>query len=146
MPDGLDMYLGWLALLSGATFVGSLLVIPWLVIRIPCDYFVLEKRRPGFWAQWHPLLRLVLVTLKNMLGLILIMAGVVMLILPGQGLLTILLGVVLMNFPGKYRLERFLISRPPVLRALNWIRFRAGAPELTLDSDAGCGTGGQGRP
>lgn len=130
--QGLEAYLGWLALLSGLTFVGSLVVIPWLVVRIPSDYFVLEKRRPGFWVQWHPLLRFALVALKNMLGLILILAGLAMLVLPGQGLLTMLLGVVLMNFPGKYKLERLFISRPTVLQALNWIRRRAGVPELEI--------------
>jgi len=72
---------------------------------------------------------------KNILGLVLVAAGVVMLFLPGQGLLTIFLGIVLMNFPGKYRLERYIVSRGPVLRGVNWIRRRAGVEELRVDAE-----------
>jgi hypothetical protein len=32
------------------------------------------------------------------------------------------------NFPGKYRLERWLVLRPGVLRALNWLRRRNHQP------------------
>ena len=56
--------------------------------------------------------------------------GIAMLVLPGQGLLTIVVGIVLLNFPGKYRLERWLATRSPVWRSLNWLRRRAGRPEL----------------
>jgi len=45
---------------------------------------------------------------------------------PGQGLLTLLVGLLLMNFPGKYQLERWLVGRPGVLGALNWLRRRGG--------------------
>ena len=53
-----------------------------------------------------------------------------MLFLPGQGLLTMLMGIVLMDFPGKFRLERHLVSRPPVFAAINWIRTQRSAPPL----------------
>ncbi len=49
-----------------------------------------------------------------------------MLVTPGQGLLTLLIGLLLLNFPGKYRLERWLVRRPGVLRTLNWVRRRRG--------------------
>ena len=39
-----------------------------------------------------------------------------------------LVGLLLMNFPGKYRLERWLLRRPGVLGALNWLRGRRGLP------------------
>ncbi len=63
---------------------------------------------------------------KNILGGLLVVMGVVMLFTPGQGLLTILIGLLLLNFPGKYRLERWLVLRPGVLRGLNWLRQRRG--------------------
>jgi hypothetical protein len=81
------------------------------------------------WEQ-HPVLRPIYLIAKNLLGLVLIIAGIAMLVLPGQGLLTIVVGVVLMNFPGKYRLERWLATRRPVWRSLNWLRRRASRPEL----------------
>ncbi len=52
----------------------------------------------------------------------LILLGIVLLVLPGQGVLTILLGIAVAEFPGKYRLERWVLSRRPVLRAVNGLR------------------------
>jgi hypothetical protein len=39
--------------------------------------------------------------LKNTIGAILVILGLIMLVTPGQGLLTILLGLSIMEFPGK---------------------------------------------
>ena len=69
---------------------------------------------------------------KNVLGAVLMIAGVAMLVLPGQGLLTMVLGFLLIDFPGKYRLERWLVARPMVHRPLNWIRRRAGREPLKV--------------
>jgi hypothetical protein len=70
-----------------------------------------------------------------MLGAILVAAGLAMLMLPGQGILTILIGLGVMNFPGKYRLERWIISRPTVLKAVNWIRSKSHHPPLVMTED-----------
>jgi hypothetical protein len=69
--------------------------------------------------------------LKNALGIVLVVAGLVMLIVPGQGLLTIAVGLMLIDFPGKYRLERWLATRRPVWRSINWLRKRAGRAPLS---------------
>lgn len=115
-----------LGIVSVVTFAGTLFAIPWLIVRIPTDYFALRKRRAIPWAEHHPAIRWLLLIAKNLLGGVLIVMGVIMLVLPGQGLLTILIGLVLLNFPGKYRLERWLVLRPPVRRSVNWLRRRAG--------------------
>lgn len=136
MTAGLEAWaegLGWLAALSALTFAGSLLVIPLVAARIPADYFCTHRRGRTRWRRRRPLLRLGVLVLKNILGLVLFLAGVLMLFLPGQGLLTIFLGVMLMDFPGKYRLERFVISRGPVLRGINWLRQRSGVPPLEVE-------------
>lgn len=73
-----------------------------------------------------------LLVLKNVLGAIFLTLGVGMLVLPGQGLLTILIGLSLVDFPGKYRLERYLVTRSPVLRSLNWLRRRTGKPPFRV--------------
>jgi len=66
-----------------------------------------------------------------------ILAGIAMLVLPGQGLLSILIGVTLLNFPGKYALERRIVGRPAVSRTLNRIRARARRPPLEIpDSES----------
>jgi UPF0716 family protein affecting phage T7 exclusion len=61
---------------------------------------------------------------KNLLGGLLMIAGLAMLVLPGQGLLTLFVGFLLIDFPGKYRLEKWLIRRRYILRPINWLRAR----------------------
>ena len=60
--------------------------------------------------------------LKNLFGVILLLGGMAMLVLPGQGILTILIGLSLLDFPGKRALERRIVGRPLVLQAINRIR------------------------
>lgn len=121
-----------LGAVSVVTFLASLIVVPWLIVRIPHDYFDLEARHITVWAHRHPVLRWAALIAKNLLGLLLLCMGVAMLVLPGQGLLTILIGLVLLNFPGKYRLERRLVRWEPLWRSVNWLRRRAGRPELVI--------------
>ena len=130
---GLGVLLWWLGAASALMFVASLAVVPWLAARIPVDYFAHAHRQPVIPSTMHPATRLLLLALKNIAGLVLLCMGLIMLVTPGQGVLTILLGVSLLNFPGKYRAERWLVSRPGVLRTLNWLRTRQGLPPLQLD-------------
>lgn len=121
----------YLAAFSIVSFFGTIIAIPLLVIRIPQDYFSETKRhRWEPWAHEHPAIRWTLLILKNLLGYVFIFLGIAMLLLPGQGVLTILLGMMLINFPGKYRLERWVITRAPVLNTINTLRHRAGRTPL----------------
>ncbi len=128
----------WLTGASVVLFVASLIVVPAVVIRIPADYFAHQTRprRPGAWAGRHPAARAAISVGRNMLAAILILAGLAMLVLPGQGVLAIIAGVLMLDVPGKYRFERWLVSRPGVLRALNWLRRRAGKPPLRVNGQA----------
>ncbi|MFT6692632.1 MAG: hypothetical protein ACJAXH_003172 [Colwellia sp.] len=63
--------------------------------------------------------------MKIMVGLFLLICGLVMLVLPGQGLLTMLMGLSLMPFPGKNKLEQTIVARKSVRYSLNWIRKKA---------------------
>lgn len=74
-----------------------------------------------FYKMPAPLLTL-LIILKNLLGILFIMTGVVLLVLPGQGLLTILLGFLLLDFPYKRKIELKVIGDARVLNGINWIR------------------------
>ena len=98
----------------------SLLLLPYLICRIPEDYFL--HRPTASNSQASVLIRGGICLFKNIIGYILVLAGVIMLFVPGQGLLTILLGAVLMDFPGKWRLENRLIRIRHLRNTLNWIR------------------------
>ncbi len=126
-----EQHAWWLAALSIGSLLLSLLLLPWFVGRIPEDYFTHPQRHRLSARSRHPLLDLAISGFKNLLGALLVAAGVIMLFTPGQGLLTLLVGLTLMNFPGKYRLERWLVMRPGVLKAINWLRRRRGHACLT---------------
>jgi len=122
----------WLTSLSTLTFFGTILLIPLILIRMSADYFVTPERIPIF-ERRHPFIRFILLLLKNLLGVLFLIAGFIMLFIPGQGLLTIFIGITLINFPGKRKLERKLILHPKVLPIINSIRQKAGKTPLLLD-------------
>ena len=111
-------------------FLISILGISWFIAQITEYYFLRSKRQPSKWREQKPILRFVVMFGKNLIGLSLIIGGLLMLVLPGQGLLTIVTGLLLVNYPGKYKLEQKLSSMPSIFRALNWIRLKAKKPPL----------------
>jgi hypothetical protein len=130
----------FLFVLSVISFIGSLIAIPFLLVRLPSDYF--DERHPRTWMQdHHPVLRIVGLALKNIAGLAFLLAGFLMLFLPGQGLLTMLIGISLMDFPGKRTLERKLVGQPAVLRTINKLREKFNRPPLTVQPAASVPTG-----
>ena len=118
---------------SAILLVISVAIIPWIVIKIPENYFHEHYRVRVSQNSAHPVLAQLLTGLKNILGLILIVLGLLMLVLPGQGILTILIGLFLMNFPGKYKVERKIVSLPHILKSLNWIRAKANQPPQVIE-------------
>ncbi|MGB0598268.1 MAG: PGPGW domain-containing protein [Rubripirellula sp.] len=126
--------LWWSLVLSATVFVGTLLAVPWIVARLPEEYFDHQRRNSAKSSINHRLLYHCFLILKNAAGVVFLVAGVAMLVLPGQGLLTIVIGLSLINFPGKYRLERYLASKTWILRSLNWIRRRRGKPPFRISS------------
>ncbi|MDO6459221.1 PGPGW domain-containing protein [Granulosicoccaceae sp. 1_MG-2023] len=125
-----EVLVSTLTLSSVVFFIGSLLAIPWLVARLPQNYFTDTNRHKH--RAPRSLGESLLILGKNTIGALLVLAGIAMLVLPGQGLLCILIGLSLTNFPGKFKLERRLIRTPAIYRALNWIRDRRGQPPLAL--------------
>jgi hypothetical protein len=133
---GHEGWFGWLAIVSVITLVASALLIPWLVARVPADYFAREHH-PSPWADRHPVARVALHVAKNLLGVVLIALGILMLVLPGQGVITVVAGVALLDIPGRHRFVQWMVSREPVLHALNWIRRKAGREEFTVSARRG---------
>ncbi len=128
-PDLSPTFYFWMTVVSAILFVGTLIVVPMLIVAMPADYFNRHRRREDR-RSVHPVLRITGLVIKNAIGLVLVAGGVVMLVLPGQGLLTIMVGLVMMDFPGKYALEKRVVSLGPVLRTMNWIRRRRGKAPL----------------
>jgi hypothetical protein len=131
--------LGWRGVAIGVvifliTFSGSLALVSFLLVKLPPTYFQKEHSR-DFWVDRHPAMRWSGIIVKNVVGAVFVMLGVVMSLpgVPGQGILTILLGVMLLDFPGKRHLEYKLVSQPRVFRAVNHLRAKFDKPPLLLD-------------
>ena len=100
-----------LGLFSLCTFVVSLLAVPWIIGRLPADYFVSHVQHSTQRPRQYLGMGLLRLVLRNIVGALLLLAGVAMLFLPGQGILTIIIGLCLIDFPGKRRLLQGIVSR-----------------------------------
>ena len=129
-----DVLIG-LTIASVVFFVGTLIAIPFILVRLPPHYF--DERHPRLWMpDHHPVLRLVGLIAKNAVGAVFLAVGIALLFLPGQGILTILIGVSLLDFPGKRYCERKIIGQPTVFKAVNALRAKYDKPPLTVIGDA----------
>jgi Putative transmembrane protein (PGPGW) len=121
----------WIGGLSIAMFIGSLILLPVVLVRLREDYFM-PRGKAELPRRWPPAVRWAVLILKNMLGVVMVLAGIAMFVLPGQGVLTIIVGLVLLDFPGKRALELRLVLLPRVLRSINSVRARFGRLPLRL--------------
>ena len=117
-----------LSAVSIASVVVCLVMLPWIVVRLPEDYFAHERRDPP-WSE-RSVRRRVVSVVRTLVGAVFVCVGIVLLFLPGQGLLMILVGLLVAEFPGKYAVERQLARRPAIRRSIDAIRRRAGRPPL----------------
>ena len=124
----------WPAALSIVFFIGTLIAIPFILVRLSADYFDVRVPRP--WMQdHHPVLRVAGHIVKNAVGAVFLFAGFLMLFLPGQGVLTMVIGISMLDFPGKRKIEAKLIGQPTVLNVINSMRKKYGKPPLVLAPD-----------
>ncbi len=121
---------------SLALLVLTIIALPVVVMKLPTDYFVSEKREPTWRAHQRPFFWVLLSLFKNFVGVLLILMGIAMLVLPGQGTLTILCGLAITNFPGKYSLERRIACQPAVRNTLRKIRELTGKPPLIMPMES----------
>ncbi len=120
-------------LVSLLMVVVSLIVLPIVIIYLPHDYFTRQTPRFAYLRNTHPVIGWLVLIFKNLMGGLLVAAGLIMLFTPGQGLLALLVGVMLLDVPGKRTVERKVLHRPSLLRMINRIRARAGRPPLEDD-------------
>ncbi|MBW1636580.1 MAG: hypothetical protein JRC87_09175 [Deltaproteobacteria bacterium] len=116
----------WLAPLSLATFILSLIIIPLIIARLSINCFIniSRKKEPARLSGTS----IAFLLFRNIGGIFFLTAGFAMLFLPGQGLLTILIGLLLLTFPGKQTMINFLIAKPSLQHSLDWIRKKTGKP------------------
>jgi hypothetical protein len=116
--------LSWVIVASVVMFVLSIVGIGWALVRLPPDYFArtLAERQEYRREHWVPFIA------RNIVGVLILVAGIVMLFMPGQGLLAILVGVMLVDFPGKRAVIKKIIERRGVLSAANSLRAQFGRP------------------
>jgi hypothetical protein len=116
------------------SFVAGLLV----VIGLPPDYFVRPKA-PASALRSRPVLRLILLAGKNLVGGLMALVGLVMALplVPGPGVIFMLIGLGLIDFPGKRALELRLLRQRQVLSSVNKVRARFGRPPLLTEEEQG---------
>ena len=128
--------LPWLPLLSISGLlmaIVSVIALPWVVVRMPADYFVTvrktkQDRSPLGWLVW---------LLRNSLAIVLLIVGLLMLVLPGQGLLMILIALGVSTSRHKYSFERSIIRRKAVFKTVNWIRKRFQRSPIIYPDESG---------
>ncbi len=124
--------LQWAGLLSLLLLVLSAALAPVVALWLPPDFLSADRTaRPGSLSN-RTVLGCLVKGARNMVGAALVLAGTVMLIMPGQGVLSIVVGLGLMDFPGKRRALRRLAAQRRVLRAINRFRVRFGRPPLQV--------------
>ncbi len=109
----------------------SVLGVVWFIAKLPADFFQRPRHhRHLIDPNRYPNLHFVYTMVRNILGLVLILAGIVMLVLPGQGVLTIIMGLIVADFPQKERWLRRLTASHTVKKGLNLIRRKFGKEEF----------------
>ena len=112
-----------IGVISAAVFVLTLLLTPYLLGLMPVDYFSSKRKHAIEIKSVWDFVKFILTTV---IGIFLVLAGIIMLVTPGQGVISILLGLFLMKFPGKRELELKFINHTPTYKTLNWLRHKAG--------------------
>ncbi len=126
-----EQLLPWLFGLSLICFVGSIVGVWIVLIRLPADYLIRDGGPVSNDSARH-LLQFSRRIVQNVFGIVFLLMGMVMLLTPGQGILSIFVGITLLDFPGKQKLIRRILSNSKVLNAINNIREKCQkAPLMT---------------
>lgn len=122
-------------LLTTVASVAYFILISYIITHMDKRYFIRKKisdANPSLTTQNSRVTYVVKIA-KIILGLCLLVCGILMLVLPGQGLITIVIALSLLPFPGKNKMEQNLLSRKSVRSSLNWIRIKANKEPFVFD-------------
>lgn len=134
MLVGVAHRLGWGgSVLLGVSITAAATVVGFAaIVYLPANHFMPEAIpvRPR-----HPVARIAIRVLRNLLGYALILLGMVMMLplVPGPGLVFVLLGLSLIDFPGKRALQVRLLQRPAVRNFITSLRARYGRPPFIVE-------------
>ena len=122
----------WIGLISFLTFLLGLLLMPFVIMRLPEDYFLSQQNgdQPSIVLRDSSTLFLVF---KNLMGGVLLCLGVVMLFLPGPGLMVALIGISLVDIPGKRWVLGRILNISGLRSAINGLRGKRGRPPLKFE-------------
>jgi len=126
-------------LLTIAVSIIYFIVISYLITQLDKGYFIRKKCHSDIltdssnFTLINKSLTYIVKIIKIIVGLFLLLCGLVMLVLPGQGLITMLIGLILLPFPGKRKIEQSLLSRESIRTSLNWIRIKANKEPFIFD-------------
>jgi len=116
----------WIAVAIGVASLAMVLGSAWgakrFIVNAPPDYFVRPPPRRTATAR----------VLRVLIGVPIVLAGVAMLVLPGQGVLTIVLGLLVLDLPIQRRVAKWLVAKPAVYRTISAWRSAAGRPPLEM--------------
>jgi hypothetical protein len=121
--------------LSLFTFLGFLIAVPIIIIKLPAEYFLKRSTPDEPDEEDNKKLsvpQLFYVVFKNFFGIIFVLAGIAMLFLPGQGVVTLLIGMSLLSIPGKHRLMLKIVRQKNVMHSLNRLRAKFNKPAFRM--------------
>jgi ABC-type Fe3+ transport system permease subunit len=104
----------------------TLLLTPLYLKQLPQDYFIrLESQSSPFFLRW----------MRNIIGVLFIFAGLLMVVLPGQGLLTLLIGLCLIESPLRKGLIKKLTQSQSFRHKINTLRRTLGSSPFIWHED-----------
>nr|WP_240919931.1 PGPGW domain-containing protein [Paraglaciecola sp. 20A4] len=126
-------------LLTTAVSIGYFILMSYIITNMDKRYFIRRKSKGknadviSILSSGKSSVIFIIEMAKILIGIGLLVCGIIMLVLPGQGLITMLIGLSLIPFPGKNELEQNLLSRKSVRSSLNWIRAKANKEPFIFD-------------
>ena len=114
----------WVGIAFVLLFFLSLFILRCVIVRLPDDYFLNDSSALN--KRSENLISLALRVAKNLFGFLLIICGIILLFIPGQGLVTIVLGAWIMDLPWIIKIKRKFVYSRLVKRTLNWVRSKNG--------------------
>ena len=126
------------SVMSGLAFVAGLVAAVGVAVVLPENYFVTppEHRHGKGLAKK---------ILKNVVGVVAILAGIVMSmpLVPGPGIVILVVGLSMTDFPGKRKVELKALRIPGILSGLNKLRKSLGRAPLRVPNASGNSTSHQ---
>ncbi|MEO0602102.1 MAG: hypothetical protein AAF211_11745 [Myxococcota bacterium] len=127
LPTWAGPVLVGLSVASGMGLVGAAIALPRILASLPEDWLLTPEARITHVGRW---------TLRVLVAAVLTVAGVAMLVLPGQGVLTLLAAGVVSPLRGKKRVVRWVMSFEVVHGAVTLLRRQRGQGPLLRDQRA----------